>query len=198
MNEFNLLQYISPKIVYTEKLKRLLEEIKNVIGWYRLLYLEESFEPWKVYWYGLTSPLESKEFAKLMEFMGLVDNKSMVVVSQRRTLLDLARSLHGFSGDNYELYTLLSPYDTEILLFLMAKTSNDRTRRLISLYFTKLKGTQVELTGKELINLGMSPGPVFKRVFEEILKARLNQEIQSKQDELALVKQKFGELLNSL
>ncbi|RLB27067.1 MAG: polya polymerase [Deltaproteobacteria bacterium] len=198
MNEFNLLQYISPKIVYTEKLKRLLEEIKNVIGWYRLLYLEESFEPWKVYWYGLTSPLESKEFAKLMEFMGLVDNKSMVVVSQRRTLLDLARSLHGFSGDNYELYTLLSPYDTEILLFLMAKTSDDRTRRLISLYFTKLKGTQVELTGKELINLGMSPGPVFKRVFEEILKARLNQEIQSKQDELALVKQKFGELLNSL
>ncbi len=197
MNEFNLLQYISPKIVYTEKLKRLLEEIKNVIGWYRLLYLEESFEPWKVYWYGLTSPLESKEFAKLMEFMGLVDNKSMVVVSQRRTLLDLARSLHGFSGDNYELYTLLSPYDTEILLFLMAKTSNDRTRRLISLYFTKLKGTQVELTGKELINLGMSPGPVFKRVFEEILKARLNQEIQSKEDELALVKQKFGELLNS-
>lgn len=198
MNEFNLLQYISPKIVYTEKLKRLLEEIKNVIGWYRLLYLEESFEPWKVYWYGLTSPLESKEFAKLMEFMGLVDNKSMVVVSQRRKLLDLARSLHGFSGDNYELYTLLSPYDTEILLFLMAKTSDDRTRRLISLYFTKLKGTQVELTGKELINLGMSPGPVFKRVFEEILKARLNQEIQSKQDELALVKQKFGELLNSL
>ena len=197
MNEFNLLQYISPKIVYTEKLKRLLEDIKNVIGWYRLLYLEESFEPWKVYWYGLTSPLESKEFAKLMEFMGLVDNKSMVVVSQRRKLLDLARSLHGFSGDNYELYTLLSPYDTEILLFLMAKTSNDRTRRLISLYFTKLKGTQVELTGKELINLGMSPGPVFKRVFEEILKARLNQEIQSKQDELALVKQKFGELLNS-
>ena len=197
MNEFNLLQYISPKIVYTEKLKRLLEEIKNVIGWYRLLYLEESFEPWKVYWYGLTSPLESKEFAKLMEFMGLVDNKSMVVVSQRRKLLDLARSLHGFSGDNYELYTLLSPYDTEILLFLMAKTSNDRTRRLISLYFTKLKGTQVELTGKELINLGMSPGPVFKRVFEEILKARLNQEIQSKEDELALVKQKFGELLNS-
>lgn len=197
MNEFNLLQYISPKIVYTEKLKRLLEEIKNVIGWYRLLYLEESFEPWKVYWYGLTSPLESKEFAKLMEFMGLVDNKSMVVLSQRRTLLDLARSLHGFSGDNYELYTLLSPYDTEILLFLMAKTSNDRTRRLISLYFTKLKGTQVELTGKELINLGMSPGPVFKRVFEEILKARLNQEIQSKEDELALVKQKFGELLNS-
>ncbi len=197
MNEFNLLQYISPKIVYTDRLKALLEEIKGVIGWYKLLYLEEPFEPWKVYWYGLTSPLDSKEFAQLMEFMGMVDSKTAAMVSQRKSLMSLARSLHGFSGDNYKLYTLLSAYDTEILLFLMAKTTSDRARRLISVYFTKLKGTKVELRGKELIDLGMSPGPIFKRVFEEILKARLNQQIQTKEDELALVRERFGHLLEN-
>jgi len=197
MNEFNLLQYISPNIVYTDNLKGLLEEVKGVIGWYRLLYLEEPFEPWKVYWYALTSSLETNEFAWVMEFMGMVDTKSAAMVSQRKKLMSLARSLHGFSGDNYELYTLLSAYDTEILLFLMAKTTSERTRRLISLYFTKLKQTKVELRGKELIDLGMSPGPVFKRVFEEILKGRLNQQLQTKEDELEMVRQRFGHLLEN-
>lgn len=195
MNEFDLLQYISPQIVYNEKLKKLLEEIKSVIAWYRLLYLEEEFEPWQVYWYGLTSSLEDAEFAKVMDFVGMVDNKSKAMVSQREKLPDLVHALHGFSGDNYGLYTLLSPYDTEVLLYLMAKTFSEKARRLISLYFTKLKGTQVELSGKELIKLGMKPGPIFKQVFEDILQARLNQEIQSKEDELALVMERYkGEL----
>ncbi len=195
MNEFNLLQYISPEIVYNDKMKRLLEEIKSVIGWYNLLYLEGPFTPWKVYWHGLTFRLDSGQFARLVAFMGMRDNKTKTMVSQREKLPQLARALHGFSGDNYELYTLLNTYDTEILLFLMAATSSERTRRLISLYFTKLKGTRVELSGKELIGLGMKPGPIFKQVFDDILKARLNQEIQSKEDELALVTERYRDKL---
>lgn len=197
MNEFNLLQYISPEIAYTEKLRKLLEEIKSVIAWYKLLYLEEDFEPWQVYWYGLTASLEAKEFAQLMEFMGIVDTKSKAMISQREKSSDLMHALHAFSGDNYELYTLLSSYDTEILLYLMARTSSDKTRRLISLYFTKLKGTEVELSGKELIELGMKPGPIFKEIFEEILQGRLNQEIQSKEDELALVRERYEDRFQS-
>lgn len=195
MNEFNLLQYISPEISYTGKLKKLLEEIKSVIAWYKLLYIEEDFEPWQVYWYAITSSLDQRQFVKLMEYMGMVDNRSKSMMAQRQKSSDLIRELHGFSGDNYELYTLLNPYDTEILLYVMAKTSSEKVRKLISLYFTKLKGTRVELSGKELIEMGMKPGPIFKQVFEEILQGRLNQEIQSKEDELALVRERYKDRL---
>ncbi|MBW1714501.1 MAG: CBS domain-containing protein [Deltaproteobacteria bacterium] len=195
MNEFDLLQFISPEITFTAKLKKLLEDIKSVISWYRLLYLEEHFEAWKVYWYGLTSSLDPKGFSRLMEGMGMADTESKAMVSQRERLMDLINALHAFSGDNYTLYTLLSPYDTEILLFLMAKSSCEKAKRLISTYFTKLKGTHVELSGKELIQLGMRPGPIFKKVFEQILERRLNQQIQSKEDEITFVKERYKSYL---
>ncbi len=188
MNQLGLLHFISPEIVFDESLKKLLMEIKNVISWYRLLYIEEPFEPWKVYWYGLTSALDHRNFQNLMEHMGLIDAASKRMVSQRETLHLLQNFLYNFSGQNYDLYTELSPFDTEILIYLMARTNNEKIRRLVSNYFTRLKGIKVEMTGKDLIEMGFEPGPHFKEIFEALLKAKLNGDLKTKEDEMDFVK----------
>ena len=100
--------------------------------------------------------------------------------------------LFRFEGRHYELYSLLDKYDTEILLFFMAKTHNDKIKRLISLYFTKLKGTAILLHGKDLIELGFQPGPVFKEMLEKVLEARLNGVVKTREDEIAFVREHFG------
>lgn len=65
MDELDLLQFVFPEVQLTKGVKDLLEEVRKVIVWYNLLYLEESFEPWKVYWHGLTSPLDNKTLSAL-------------------------------------------------------------------------------------------------------------------------------------
>ncbi|RLC22641.1 MAG: polya polymerase, partial [Deltaproteobacteria bacterium] len=92
---------------------------------------------------------------------------------------------------NYQLYTLLAPYDTETLLYFMAKAGNEKTKRLISSYFTKLKGIRPQLTGKDLIALGLTPGPQFKEIFERLLEARLGNRLKTKQDEIRFVRDAF-------
>jgi tRNA nucleotidyltransferase (CCA-adding enzyme) len=191
MNEFDLLQFVSPEIRQTRDMRFLLEEIKKVIAWYNLLYIEEPFEPWKVYWHGLTSSVDNKALEALVQKMGMVDMDNFRMVFQRQSINALLDSLYKFDGDNYQLYTLLITYDTETMLYLMAKTGNEKIKRLISNYFTKLKGTKVQLSGKDLLKMGLKPGPIFKEIFTRLLEARLNNHIKTREDEVTFVEHTF-------
>jgi tRNA nucleotidyltransferase (CCA-adding enzyme) len=192
MNELGLLKFISPDIRLTEQLRNLLEEIREVIVWYHLLYLEEPLAQWKVYWYGLASPLKMAQFNSLNKEMG-VSQKGLHL---RKTGERLLESLFRFDGTNYQLYTLLLPYDTETLLYLMARARNEKMKRLISFYFTRLKGTRILIDGKDLLNMGLKSGPVFKEVFDSLLEARVNNITKTRDDELRFVKDTFGDLLH--
>jgi len=199
MEELDLLQFISPKLKLDPQLHATLAEIKNVVSWFQLLFLEEPFESWWVYWHGLTSRLDPKDLYDMAHRLGMQDARSQRMLAQRQGLMGLVRELYKFKGTNYELYTLLSPYDTEILLYVMARSAptgrpeGDKVKRLISFYFTRLKGTRVELKGKDLISLGLKPGPKFRLIFEELLKARLNQEINSREEEIRFVMDNYLE-----
>ena len=191
MNEFDLLQFVAPEIRLTKGLRSLLDEARKVIVWYNLLYMEDKFEPWQVYWSCLTSPLDPKTLKTLAERMGMVDIDSRRKIAQREHLNELIDSLYKYNGDNYLLYTLLVPYDTETLLYLMARTTSERVKRLVSKYFTRLKGTKTLLRGRDLVGMGFKPGPIFKEIFDRVLGARLNGQIKTKEDEIAFVKEIF-------
>ncbi len=64
-------------------------------------------------------------------------------------------------------------------------------RRLISSYFTNLKGTGIQLKGKDLLKMGFSPGPFFKEIFDRLLEAQLNDLVKTKEDEITFVEETF-------
>ena len=191
MKEFDLLQFIHPELVLTKSIQGMLEEARKVLVWYNLLYLEEPFEAWKVYWLALTSALEPKSFGDLFEKMGITTPECRKSTSQRTSANEILDALYKFDGDNYQLYTILLPYDTEMLLYLMAKANSEKIRRHISVYFTGLKGMQVQLTGKDLLKMGFRSGPIFKEIFDRVLEARLNNMVKTKKDELRFVQKTF-------
>ena len=79
----------------------------------------------------------------------------------------------------------------------MAKTRNEKTKRLISSYFTRLKGEKIYLTGKDLIRMGFESGPIFREIFERLLEARLNDITKTWDDERQFVLEKYGDRLIS-
>ena len=189
LKEFDLLKFASVHLDLTDAIKHLLEEIKEVIAWYNLLFLEDPLTPWKVYWYGLTSELKPDAFKRLTHEMGA--GSLSCRGKEEQTLMD---TLFRFDGTDYELFALLRPHDTEMLLYLMAKAKNERMKRLISHFFTQLKGKKIRINGNDLLKMGFQSGPSFKKIFERLLEARLNQLTKKKEDEIALVKREFGDL----
>jgi tRNA nucleotidyltransferase (CCA-adding enzyme) len=192
MNELNLLKFIHPDIQLTREIQDLLEEIREVIVWYHLLYLEEPFEPWKIYWYGLASALDADAFDRLTRDIGITQKTPHMRGGGERLL----EALFKFDGTNSQLHTLLLPFDTETLLYLMARAGNEKMKRLISFYFTRLKGTTTLIGGKDLLRMGLPAGPVFKKIFDSLLEARLNNLTKTRDDEIRFVKDTYGNLFH--
>jgi len=70
---------------------------------------------------------------------------------------------------------------------MMAKTTRMATRRYISLYFTQLRDTRPILRGRDLIEMGLEPGLAIKKQLDELLKARLDERVVTRQDEMEYI-----------
>jgi len=198
MGEFDLLQIVSPQLSLGGDLRSLLRQIHGVISWFDLLYLEESYEPWRVYWHGLTSPLDVKALNQVAERMQMGETEKRSLLGQRLEVSNVLDKLYRMrADDNFSLYKLLSHYDTETLLYMMAKANNKTIKRHISNYFTRLKGSESILKGKDLKALGFEPGPLYKEIFDRLLEAKLNNLVRGKKDEIEFVKEKFGSYIEA-
>jgi len=75
---------------------------------------------------------------------------------------------------------------------MMAKTTQVATRRYISVYFTQLKDTKSLLRGADLIQMGIKSGPFIKKVLNGLLKARLDEQVITRQDEMEYISRTQG------
>lgn len=65
--------------------------------------------------------------------------------------------------------------------------SNDKS---VEKFLTTLKDIKVLITGKDLIELGYIPSPKFAKIFDAILKEKLNGKLKTKEDEINFLKKK--------
>ncbi len=192
MKDFNLFHSLHPRLKWDEEKILLFEQIHHVLSWFDLLFLEEKYERWLIYFYGLIDSLKEQETLEICERLAMNDRLKRRVMEGKRqadlTLLQLFSWISaGKEPKRSEIYSALDPLSTEVKLFMMAKTTQTATRRYISLYFTQLKDTKPMLKGADLIQMGFKPGPSIRKELEDLLKARLDEQVITRQDELQYV-----------
>jgi len=191
LNEFHLLEVIYPKLVFNEHMKELLGRIGSVVSWFKLLFLDEKYERWVVYFGGLVDELSREETKELMAKLSFTREETRQVMLLKEKTLPLLSKISSPAVKNSTLYHLLDPLSTEAKLFLMATTATEASKRAVSHYFTHLKEVRIEVNGKDLISLGLKPGKIFKKILDETLNAKLDGKLKTKEEEIKFVKEKF-------
>lgn len=192
MRDFNLFHFLHPNLQFDEQAEVLFEQIHHVISWFDLLFLEQQYGRWLIYFYGLIDFLKEGEIEDLCRRLAM-NEKLKKRVREGKLQADQAL-LQIFPWINAnrrpkrsEIYNILDPLSTESKLFMMAKTTQVETRRYISLYFTQLKDTKPLLRGRDLIQMGMKSGPSIKKALTGLLKARLDEQVITRQDEMEYI-----------
>lgn len=90
-----------------------------------------------------------------------------------------------------QIVTCLRKLPMEGLLFMMAKTTRDETRKAISEYITALRTVTPLLSGADLIQMGYSPGPVFTSILRSLRDAKLDGIISTEKEARELVARLF-------
>ena len=73
----------------------------------------------------------------------------------------------------------------------MAKSKNERIKKAVSFYLTKLKHVKPQITGNELIKLGLKPGKIFQEITERLRDEILNGRILTNDDEISFINKNY-------
>ena len=123
--EFDLLTAVHPRLGFDEATRGMLERVQAVLSWYDLLYLEDRYQRWLVYFLGLVEPFNPGSWRRCWAF-NLSPKLAGAMVQGKeagdQALISLFRS---GEPSRSQIYHLLTPLETEYLLYMMAKSRQE-------------------------------------------------------------------------
>ena len=196
MSKFDLLKLIHPKIVFSSHMSENLERIEKVFAWFKLLFLDENYDQWILYFGGLIDALKKDEVKTVIENLSLTRVEIKKIELLKEKVPKILSKICSTTIKPSDVYHLLNPLPLEVQLYVMAKTTAENTRRAISHYFTHTKQVKIELSGNDLIALGLTPGKVFKKILNATLDAKIDGILKNREDEMRFVKDNYLPKMN--
>ncbi len=189
LGELDLLRFIHPALKWSPRLEALLKAVEDALDWYKLLYLERKMDAWVVYFLALMEVIPDKAVSETLKRLTVPERHAEKIRAGRFSSNAILRRLARRPPPRAsEAYHLLAGLSDETLLLLMAKTKSESVKRQISAYLTTYQHIRPSLTGADLKAMGLKPGPLFKKILDRLLDARLNGEAISEADERELAK----------
>lgn len=186
LSDFGLLRVINPNLVLTEDLEATLRSMYETLSWFNLLFLEEKPDSGILYLMALLSALKDDDIKAVMDRLSPSPRIKDLIIKGIMNARDTVRRLP--LRDPIETYKLLSCLKLETILFSMALSKDRRKQEVISRYLTELRNVKTILKGNDLKKMGIPPGPVYTKILQELLDARLRGGVKSREDEEEFVK----------
>ena len=193
MASLGLFRFVHPSLELSVAMQETLEEVRYIVTWFDLLYLERPYEKWAVYFLALCEPLTHDQFWGACTRLAVSEHYKERLVEMRHQGDELLAAMERRLAqqkklENSEVFFFLRGLTVEVLLYHMAKSRSSEVKRYISLYFTKLHGVRTQIGGEELKRLGVEQGPRYRELLDLVLSARLNGQVVSREDEIELVR----------
>ncbi|RQD57659.1 CBS domain-containing protein [Desulfonatronovibrio magnus] len=177
MENFGLLRNIHPLLKLTPGINNIMLETEKVINWFQLLYTEEVLNKWMLYLLGLLNTINDTQVKIIFNRFNLSQKQENSFFILREQIRDAVAKLYRWHKEKGRLSLLsdiLGPLPIEGLLFVMARTKSEELKKKISYYITKLRNIETQLSGKDLKNMGIEPGPVFGKILHELKSAQID------------------------
>ena len=129
--------------------------------------------------------VEAMQFLERYRFL----KESMQKVKGTLALRDMEARISVDGLRDSEVYALFKGFDRDSVRAFGIATEHDTARARAADYLSRLADVRPELTGKDLIALGVPRGPDIGRFLNRLLHARLDGLTASREDETALVKE---------
>jgi len=193
LSEYGLLTVIHTNLSFNNELESALQSMFETLAWFNLLFLEESTDRGALYLMTLLSTLKEEERNAAAERLSPPPKAKRMItkgITQSRDILDKLQL-----NNPADIYHLLNSVSLEILLFSMARSKNKQKQKAISRYLIELRKIKPLLTGKDLQKMGIKPGPVYTKLFSELLDEKLRGYLKTREDEENFIKNRLREKL---
>lgn len=192
MADLGLLRFLHPTLRIDQKLTMILEETRQALAWYRLLYFDQPCRQWLVYLMALMSGLTAREVMSFCERFEVPLRHRQFLLREKIAITRISqimkRALPDRPSGFYHLFKELSP---EGLLHLMGLTKKKAGKKAVSLYVTEWSQLKPEIDGNDLEKMGYQSGPLYGTILRRLHDARLDGLVHDRATETAFVKEHF-------
>lgn len=185
LHDYDLLRVVHPDLTPTKRLSGMLASAKKALDWHDLLFLDETYERWMVYFLILLRPFDAEAAAEICARLEIPPRQRPIFEAER---IAAEQTLSWLSGNmparNSDMYHRLAGFRVELLLFMMAAARREPVKKAISFYFTSLRNVATAIRGRDLKQMGIPPGPEYREILDAVRDARLNDRVRTREDEL--------------
>ncbi len=130
------------------------------------------------------NPDEIKHFAKTFH----LTKEEQMRLSELSQVPDIIGKLKVAALMPSQIYEILDPVDLEIIYFILAGTSVNMVAFNLEQFLQKWRLVSLEITGKDLQDLGLPPGRKMGALLHTLLLHKIDGKIKNHHDEIALAK----------
>ncbi len=190
MQSYGLEKILHNQLLITPSTYALFESVNKSLTWHDLLYLDEPYPRWAVYFMALLNRCSHLVCDQICHRLMIPVKEKILLIEKRYTAENrLALIETAYPLTRQELYWGLINFDTEFILYMMALTKNEAVRKAISNFYTRHRYVTPILCGKDLKRMGIKPGPVYTKISNLIINEKLDQKLATQEEETSFVTQ---------
>ncbi|MFA5357055.1 MAG: hypothetical protein WC301_06640 [Candidatus Omnitrophota bacterium] len=182
------LGFINDGLSLSKGAQGLLESAASQIRWFRSNFPKRrKLDSWLIYLMALLDPLNIRSIQSICSRFAMRKGEEKRLVACKKTGGVFIRKLSSKTTRPSQVHKLLEPLSYETIIFIRAKFKNKYLRKNINNFFGVYNGMRVHITGADLHKLGLTPGPYYQKIFRQVLGAKLDGLVTTKQEELELI-----------
>jgi tRNA nucleotidyltransferase (CCA-adding enzyme) len=173
LSEYGLLSFIHPQVELDPFTLDLLYQIESVLSWFHLNFLNERPGKWLLQLMALLEKLNRDERIAVAQKFQLTADAQEILRVYKSNAKDIHTRLRDVQKAS-SLYFSLREYPVEVLLYAMARAGQDSMRQRIALYLRDLRGSKLQISGDDVMKLGVPQGPKVKEALDQVLRVHLD------------------------
>jgi len=189
INELAGFGFINPELKITRRAYGLLNAIEKEINWFNKKYPERrNIDAWLIYLIGLLDALDTRVIKNFCRSFAFKRGEEKRILDYKGISSGLISKLSKEKVKPSQIFCAFEPLSYEVILILKAKYKNRYLRRHIEDFLEIYNGMRIFVSGHDLHDLGLAPGPKYQKIFASVLNAKLDGEVKTKEEELELIK----------
>ena len=182
--------FISPHMSLSKSGWKFLRSLEREIKWFTKAYPSRRLlDIWLIYLIGLMDALGINKAKSICRNFVFCKGEEKRILSYKRISPKFVLDLSSSKIKPSRIFSLLEPLSYEIILLIKAKYNNRYIQGHIEDFFEIYNGMRIYVSGHDLHSLGVKPGPNYQRIFSRVLSAKLNGLVETKEEELSLIRQ---------
>lgn len=181
--------FIDHRISLNNKVLTFLKAIEKQIAWFHQRFPKRrQLDSWLMYLAGLLDSLNEDSLIKICNEFAFRKGETKRICSLKEITKRKIKLLSQKNIKGSEIFSILEPLSYETILLIRAKYKNYYLLEHIKDFFEIYNGMRVCVSGKDLHKMGLVPGPGYREIFIKVLNEKLNSNIKTKKEELALIR----------